>query len=69
MDLNNDNSIIDSFTNVLFLYILENLINDSNPTETYIVVQDNNHPILISELFNEGTEVQLIDNAMRVIIY
>ena len=69
MDLNIDNSVIDSFTNVLFMYILENLINDSNPTETYIIVEDNNHPISISELFSERTEVQLIDNVMRVIIY
>ena len=69
MDLNIDNSVIDSFTNVLFMYILENLINDSNPTETYIIVEDNNHPISISELFSERTEVQLLENCMRVIIY
>jgi hypothetical protein len=69
MDLNIDNSVIDSFTNVLFMYILENLINDSNPTETYIIVEDNNHPISISELFEEETEVQLLENCMRVIIY
>lgn len=69
MDLNIDNSILDSFTNVLFLYILENLMNDLNPTETYIIVEDNNNPISILELFEEGTEVQLLENCIRVIIY
>jgi hypothetical protein len=57
------------FTNVLFLYILENLMNDLNPTETYIIVEDNNHPISLLELFEEGREVQLLENVMRVIIY
>jgi hypothetical protein len=73
LTLTNEQSNFENISNLLsdalFLFIVENLINDSNPTETYIIVEDNNHPISISELFEERREIQLLENCMRVIIY